>query len=34
MMKIDWNREESVRTGLEQLFQNIKLSLWSDSGLI
>lgn len=34
MMKIDLDREEPVRTGLEQLFQNITLSLLSDGGLM
>lgn len=31
MMDVEWQSGDAVRTGLEQLFQNITLSLFSDS---
>lgn len=34
IMSIDWSRAEAVQEGLEQLFQNITLSLLSDEGLM
>lgn len=33
-LKIDWDDEKSIRIGLEQLFQNITLSLLSETGLM